>query len=172
MVPSCMMHTPHWHGMWNTRVRQCCLFSYVYQRALKGVGCDKPVSVTIAVAFSGIGTLVDKLIQSTQVWLKYVLSYTTDRPGLSVGRPTGALSYFVIRLIYMVGLRLVWRSVKIMPLLESSWLIQGVVPIPIVFGTNSCNFYYDHHLWYLIVSQAPWRPSWYWFWIITTLSSS
>jgi hypothetical protein len=74
------------------------------------VGCDKPVSLTIAVASSGkavsIGTLVDKLIPSTQVWLKYVLSYATDRPGLSVGRPAGALAYFVSGFLYMVGLRL------------------------------------------------------------------
>ncbi len=24
--------------------------------------------------------------------------------------------------------------------------VQGVVPIPIVFGTNSYSFYYDHHI--------------------------
>ena len=120
------------NGMWNTRVCQCCLFSYVYQQALKGVGCE-PVSLTIAVAFFGeavsIGTLVDKLILSIQMWLMYVSSYATDRPGHSVGHPAGALAYFVIGFLYMVGLHLVWRSVKMtMSFLESSWLFQGVIP--------------------------------------------
>ena len=40
-----------------------------------------------------IGTLVDKLILSTQSWLN-VSSYATDWPGLSVGHPMGALAYF------------------------------------------------------------------------------
>jgi hypothetical protein len=57
------------------------------------------VSLTIAVASSGeavsIGTLVDKLILSTQTWLMYVSSYATDRSGLSVGHPAGALAYVV-----------------------------------------------------------------------------
>jgi hypothetical protein len=80
-------------------------------KLLKGVGCDKPVSMTIAVVFFGeavsIGTLVDKLIRSTQVWLMYISSYATDQPGHSVGHPAGALAYFVIGFLYMVGLRLV-----------------------------------------------------------------
>ena len=102
-------------------------------KLLKGVGCDKPVSMTIAVVFFGeavsIGTLVDKLIRSTQVWLMYISSYATDQPGHSVGHPAGALAYFVIGFLYMVGLRLVWRSVKMtMSFLESSWLFQGVIP--------------------------------------------
>ena len=66
--------------------------------------------LAIAEAFSGeavsIGTLVDKLILSTHMWLLYVLSLATDQPGLSVGCRSGTLVCFVSGFFYMVGLRL------------------------------------------------------------------
>ena len=101
------------------------------------------VSLTIAVASSGeavsISTLVDKLIPSTHMWLLYVSSLATDRPGLSVGRPVGAQAYFVSGFYYMVGLRLCDTLSVSEDDVASG--VQGVVPLPIVFGTNSCIFY-------------------------------
>lgn len=108
----------------------------------------EPVSLTIAVASSSealsIGTLVDKLILSTHMWLLYVLSLATDQPGLSVGHPAGAQAYFVSGFYYMVGLRLcdtlgVGED-------DTASRVQYSVPIPNVFGTNSCSFNYDPHI--------------------------
>ena len=78
------------------------------------------------------------------MWLLYVLSLATDRPGLTVGHPVGAQAYFVSGFYYMVGLRLCDTFSVSEDDVASR--VQGVVPIPIVFGTNSCSFYYDHHI--------------------------
>ena len=79
------------------------------------------------------------------MWLLYVLSLVTDRPGLTVGHPVGAQAYFVSGFYHMVGLRLcVTFSVSVKMTLHPG--SKGVVPIPIVFGTNSCSYYYDHHI--------------------------
>ena len=72
-----------------------------------------------------------------------MLSLATDRPGLSVGRPAGVQAYFVIGFYYMVGLCLC-DTLSVSEYNVAS-RVQGVVSIPIVFGTNSCSFYYDHH---------------------------
>mgnify|MGYP006207693685 CR=1 FL=1 len=72
------------------------------------------------------------------------LSYATDQPGLSVGHPAGAQAYFVSGFYYMVGLRLcdtlgVGED-------DTASRVQYSVPIPNVFGTNSCSFNYDPHI--------------------------
>jgi hypothetical protein len=56
----------------------------------------------------------------------------------------GAQAYVVSGFFYMVGLCLC----DTLGVSEDdvAFGVQGVVPIPIVFGTNSCNFYYDHHI--------------------------
>ncbi len=78
------------------------------------------------------------------MWMLFVSSLATDRPGLSVGRPTDAQAYFVSGFYYMVGLRLCdTLSVSDDDVASR---VQGVVPIPIVVGTNSCSYYYDHHI--------------------------
>jgi hypothetical protein len=46
---------------------------------------------------------VDKYVLSTLCEVDVHLSYATDRPGLSVGRPVGMLAYFVSGFFYMVG---------------------------------------------------------------------
>jgi uncharacterized membrane protein len=73
------------------------------------------------------------------MWLLYVLSLATDRPGLTVGHPVGAQAYFVSGFYYMVGLRLCDTLSVSEDDVASG--VQGVVPLPIVFGTNSCIFY-------------------------------
>ena len=78
------------------------------------------------------------------MWLLYVSSLATDRPGLTVGHPVGVQAYFVSGFYYMVGLRLCDTFSVSEDDVASR--VQGVVPIPIVFGTNSCIFYYDHHI--------------------------
>ena len=67
-----------------------------------------------------------------------------DQPGLSVGRPMGAQAYFVSGFYFMVGLRLC-DTLNVSEDDVAS-RVQGVVPIPIVFGTNSCSYYCDHHI--------------------------
>jgi hypothetical protein len=68
------------------------------------------------------------------------LSYATDRPGLSVGCPTGMLAYFVSEFFYMVGLCLC----EALSRCHHSWgdmTSQGVIDLyHLPFGsTNSCN---------------------------------
>ena len=78
------------------------------------------------------------------MWLLYVSSLATDRPGLSVGRPVGAQANFVIGFYYMVGLHLCDTLSVSEDDVASG--VQGVVPVPNVFGTNSCIFYNNHHI--------------------------
>jgi hypothetical protein len=70
--------------------------------------------------------------------LLYVLSLATDRPGLSVGHPAGVQAYFVIGFYYMVGLCLC-DTLRVSEDDVASG-VQGAVPLPNVFGTNSCIF--------------------------------
>ncbi len=78
------------------------------------------------------------------MWLLYVLILAADRPGLTVVHPVGAQAYFVIGFYYMVGLQLC--DILSVSGDDVASRVQGVVPIPIVFGPNSCSFYYDHHI--------------------------
>jgi hypothetical protein len=78
------------------------------------------------------------------MWLLYVSSLATDQPGLTVGRPEGAQAYFVSGFYYMVGLCLC--DTLSVSEDDVASRVQGVVPTPIVFGINSCSFYYDHHI--------------------------
>ncbi len=90
------------------------------------------------------------------MWLLYVSSLATDRPGLSVGRPVGAHAYFVSGFHYMVGLRL-WDTLSVSEDDVASG-VQGVVPLPIGYGTNSCIFYNDHHIGIWSCHQEACKP--------------
>ena len=99
------------------------------------------MSLKIAVASSGEAVSIGTLLTNSyhQLICGYVLSLATGRPGLLVGRPAGAQAYFVSGFYYMVGLRLC----DTLSVSEDDFAsrVQGVVPIPIIFGTNSCSFY-------------------------------
>jgi hypothetical protein len=68
------------------------------------------------------------------------LSYATDWPGLSVGRPTGTLAYFVSGFFYMVGLCLC-EALSRCRRFWGDMTSQGVIDLyHFPFGsTNSCN---------------------------------
>ena len=112
---------------------------------LKGMGCDRARVLNNCSSFFWWGCeywyLVDKLIPSTHMWLLYVLSLATDRPGLTVGHPVGAQAYFVSGFYYMVGLRLCVTlsvSVKMTSHLGSKVLYPYqlfLVPTHVVFIT-------------------------------------
>ena len=83
------------------------------------------------------------------MWLLYVLSLATDRPGLTVGHPVGAQAYFVSGFYYMVGLRLCVTlsvSVKMTSHLGSKVLYPYqlfLVPTHVVFITVTI-LVFDH----------------------------
>ena len=127
-------------GLWHTRVPDNCSSSFTGEAV-------------------SIGTLVDKLILSTQSWLMYVLSYATDWPGLSVGHPMGALAYFCHWVLSIHG----WLTLSVMlcqkgtTSRETSTLI-GCFTHTNCFGTNSCKIITITILGMWSCHQEAWWP--------------
>ncbi len=94
----------------------------------------EPVSLTIAAASSGKAVSIGTMLTNSYRHLIcgwYVSSLATDRSGLTVGRP------MVCGFYYMVGLCLC--DTLSVSEDDVASRVQGVVPIQIVFGTNSCS---------------------------------
>jgi hypothetical protein len=104
-----------------TRISWCCLFSYFISE-LQGDGlwvCPQLIS------YSWWGCEYNMYL----CWQKYTLtflrklmymSHTTDRPGVSVGHPAGALAIICVWVLWHGWLTLMGCSVKMMLLLENS----------------------------------------------------
>ena len=109
----CILYTnKRINGMWNTKIRWCCLFSYVYQQAFERGGLwPRPVSLQL-----------QKLLLVRQWVLVLLLTHSYQQVGTTVvvcselsywpagsrvGHPAGAQAYWVVSgFCYMVGLRL------------------------------------------------------------------
>ena len=169
----CILHTDNVsNGMWNTRVCQCCLFSYVYQQALKGVGCDKPASVTIAVAFFWWGCEYWYFCWQTHtvnwsVVVCFELCYWLAR---SFSRASHRCTSLFCHWVLVHG----WLILCVKLCQDDATsrefsTLTGYYTHTNHFWYDSWKFYYDHHLWYLILSSRGMKDFWYWLWTITAL---
>jgi len=94
----CILYTNNRiNGMWNTKIRWCCLFSYVYQQAFERGGLwPRPVSLQLQKLFLvRQWVLVLLLTHSYQQLLLLLLCYELSYwPARSiVGHPAGAQAY-------------------------------------------------------------------------------